>query len=317
MTEKLLIGTVTYDGKDYCLERWADNFKKLALPEGVEVQHCIVDNSADRGHHARITERLEKASTAIYARKPDQSLRSILKESYALLWDMADDSPLFLLESDVMPPPNALRELWKFHLEHPSAGVIACHVGYPKTVGDDGSKDGFYKYMCYRFLREDEQQYEEIEGIDAEKWDNLRPRILKKESPRKESGKWDFRVQNLEGRLWYTGTNEKKAVRAYNKALGDYAMPMKKHRIPVFPPTSNVPPDLEKPQLYEGLHWGCTLIMPGVHRMIEPRFVEEKGDCPDTWFFRDCLFAKVEVWGLPIVCLHQHQPWSQEIVNRL
>jgi len=317
----LLIGTVTYDGKDYTLDKWVENLKKLEIPDGVDAVHQIVDNSLSYDHFKEIRDKTgayseSSTSFTVYQRKPNQSLRYILKESYDVLWALAEDRPLFLLESDVLPPPNALKELWKFHIEHPTAGVIGCHVGYPKTPGDDGSKDGFYKYMCYRFLREDEQKFEEIEGIDAQEWDNIRPRILKKEEARKESEKFEFRVQNLKGRLWYQGFNEHRAIREYNKALGDYEMPMKKHRIPVFPPTTNLAPNLLEPQLVEGLHWGCTLIMPEVHQKIKPRFVEDKGDCPDTWFFRDCL-GSVEVWSLPIVCLHQHQAWSQETVNAL
>jgi hypothetical protein len=321
MTENFLqMGTVTYDGKDYCLKEWAMNVMLIHKPNDITVNQTIVDNSENTDHAVMLSEALGGVEILSKPRKSGMKVRQSLVECYTELFIRAGNAPLFLLEADVMPPPNALRELWNFHTENSDVGVIGCLVGYPRVTGDDGT-EGNYKWMVGRYLKEGEQQYELINALDAELYDRIRPKLQQWTLPRKNSGRAELRVANMEGRIWYQGFSPKKADRALRKAMGEIKMPMKVHKRELYPDNLPVPPNFKEPAQVEALQWCCTLIMPEVHQKIRPRLEgpgeENKNYAPDYYFWKDCIKAGIKVFSVPVVCRHRSQNWPPEIMSNL
>ena len=111
MLPKILILTVTYDGKDYCYKPFADSIKKLSYPKKC-YHHLWVDNSKDNlyakklrkdGHHVHRVGRGNNARESV-ARAQEYGRRYAIKNGYDYV---------FSLESDIMPPQDIIQELLK------------------------------------------------------------------------------------------------------------------------------------------------------------------------------------------------------------
>jgi GT2 family glycosyltransferase len=112
---KVLVGTPTFDGKNYCYEEWIKNVKEFTYPN---YDIFIADNSQSRDNYERIKQ--DKQITAKYV--TDHTNRtSIMKriaDSHNAVRQHALDNGydfLLHLESDVFPPKNAIQELLAFN----------------------------------------------------------------------------------------------------------------------------------------------------------------------------------------------------------
>jgi len=319
--DKILAGTCTFDGKDYCLEKWSRSFKAVVNPATAQVQFLVLDNSEDINHYKTVSKALEGMETdgaVLHVDRLGMCIRELLASSYDYLRERAikDFDYLFTVEADNYPPPEALVEMYDFLKHRPDVGVVACQTGYPEKAGEDGSQNGFYKWMAYRFLEPEEQEYDEIEAMDTEAIDRLRPRIN-----RADNG-WFVVANNAfmmdkrspDGKFYYSGKRENLAIQKFKKAMNEFVEPpMKVHRIPKMPPVLPVEPDLEKPARVEGLHLGCTLIRKSVLKEVPFRWSPEETVNCDQFFFEDCKAKNIEVWSLPIVVRHEHRMWDRSL----
>jgi len=305
--DKIIQGMVTFDGKDYCLEEFAENIKALTVPENVDLSRITVDNSADPAHSTILKHNLD-GEVYWLEREKDASSRKIICDSYNLLLDMLpeDTDFLFTVEADVFPPKGALIMLYKFMKENPKAAVVAALTGYPKKDGDDGLTHGFHKMMVYRFLKDEEQEYEEIEATDNEAMENQKLRILQDK----------FGMQYLvkgEDKIVAKCKNPKTMEKLYKKHLKRVKIITNTVRIPKHPPVLPMDVDYENPARVEGLHLGCTLIRKKILDFFKFRYEEDKDWHSDTFWFQDLMKAGLEVYSYPIVVGHQHLPWGKDV----
>lgn len=105
---KILVGCPTYEGKDYCLDKWVENVKKIKYPN---FQWCIVDNSKTKRYsnklkrkypgHIYHVERGENSRDGI-ARSSNFLRQKVLKENYDYL---------LMVEIDLFPPKDVIWRL--------------------------------------------------------------------------------------------------------------------------------------------------------------------------------------------------------------
>jgi len=106
---KILIFTVTYAGKDYCLKEFLANVSNINYPD---VRHIFIDNSPNLNYVHKLrrlgltayhTERGNNSREAI-ARSQNFARRIMLRDGYDYM---------FSLESDIMCPPTIIQDLLK------------------------------------------------------------------------------------------------------------------------------------------------------------------------------------------------------------
>jgi hypothetical protein len=227
-----------------------------------------------------------------------------------------DFTHLLSIEADEFPPPYALAAMLDI-----AKPVVACHTGYPRKEDDDGSK-GFRKWMCYRFLRPDEQEFEQIEVVDNEKLDMTQPHLWTREP--QEAGKHlMYCVATKEyadtggkrGTCKYSGPDGPLAQSIFRDWFNSFDPPMKMHQEPLYPPVIPLEPNLVTPERVEALHLGCTLIERSVLERVKFRWDPEDPDTPDKFFFQDCLAEGIEVWPCPIVVPHKPREWGAAVLR--
>jgi GT2 family glycosyltransferase len=101
---KILIGIVTYDGKDYCFPKFARFLRTITFPD---IDIVFVDNSRDKEHVHVIK---KEGFNVIWHRRgnTEQEIMANCNEwlrEYAILHGF---SHLLNLESDIFPPPDFL-----------------------------------------------------------------------------------------------------------------------------------------------------------------------------------------------------------------
>lgn len=109
---KVLIFTITYSGKDYCLDEFVENCKKFTYKNK---EHIFIDNSDDGGEYTKkLKERLEPLGIKVYHVERGNTSREALARSqnYARkLFLEGDYNYLLSLESDIFPKPNIIDAL--------------------------------------------------------------------------------------------------------------------------------------------------------------------------------------------------------------
>ena len=127
---KVLIGTPTYAGKNYCLTEFIEGLWLLNT-DGFDVRVLIVDNTDDGGKNAKHIEELSgftvhhlDCSKAKYVNQRLEWSHNYLRE--AALKMNADY--LFHVESDLVLPPNALHILYATN-EQVVSGCYALNTG--------------------------------------------------------------------------------------------------------------------------------------------------------------------------------------------
>lgn len=120
---KVLIGTPTYEGKEYCREKFVENIKKINYPN---FHWVIVDNT----QKPRYFHKLRRLYPRNVARVPrgNNSRDALANASNYLRKKVIEEGYdyLLMIESDLFPPPNVI---WKL-LSHGKSVV-----GFPYEIG--------------------------------------------------------------------------------------------------------------------------------------------------------------------------------------
>jgi len=144
MLPKVLIFTITYSGKDYCLDAFIENAKKFTYPNK---HHIIIDNSDDGGvYYKKLKEKLEPQGFEVFRTERGNSSREALARSqnFARKIALEEKYPyIFSLESDIIPKPNVIEALMVHSLDmvcglymigDPKGGIrIPCVTLYQKN----------------------------------------------------------------------------------------------------------------------------------------------------------------------------------------
>lgn len=109
---KVLVFTVTYAGKDYCLDEWLGYVKKLSYPNK---RHIIIDNSNDNlVYYNKLKEKLTPLGIEVYHIERGNNSREAIARGQNFARKIALEEGydyLFSLESDIMCPPNIIESL--------------------------------------------------------------------------------------------------------------------------------------------------------------------------------------------------------------
>lgn len=105
---RILIGTPTYEGKEYCREQFVEHLKNIDYPN---FQWCIVDNSKSTRYYSKLNrlypghiKRVPRGNNSrdALANASNYLRQKVLTEGYDYL---------FMLESDVFPPKDVIWRL--------------------------------------------------------------------------------------------------------------------------------------------------------------------------------------------------------------
>jgi glycosyltransferase involved in cell wall biosynthesis len=109
---KVLVFTVTYEGKDYCLNDFIENIQKFTYKN---FEHIFVDNTNDNGEYtAKLKAKLEPLGVTVYHVERGANSREALARSQNFARDIflkGDYDYLMSLESDIFPRPNVIDTL--------------------------------------------------------------------------------------------------------------------------------------------------------------------------------------------------------------
>lgn len=104
---KVLMFTVTYEGKDYCFEEFLENAKQINYPN---VRHVWFDNSKGDGYFNK----LKGLGLEVYKVERGNNSREALARGQEMARRIAKDEGydyLFSLESDLFPPKDIIQGL--------------------------------------------------------------------------------------------------------------------------------------------------------------------------------------------------------------
>lgn len=107
MIPKVLIFTVIYDQKDYCLQEFLRHSKKISYPNK---RHIFIDNSTGQDYYIK----LKRLGLDAFHIERGNNSREALARSQNLARQMAEKQRydyLFSLESDIMVPENIIQRL--------------------------------------------------------------------------------------------------------------------------------------------------------------------------------------------------------------
>ena len=109
---KVLIFTITYEGKDYCLDDFMANTQKFLYKNR---DHIFIDNSNDGGKYAeKLKQKLEPLGIKVYHVERGNSSREALARSQNFarsIFLKGDWDYLLSLESDILPKINIIDRL--------------------------------------------------------------------------------------------------------------------------------------------------------------------------------------------------------------
>jgi hypothetical protein len=103
----VLVFTITYAGKDYCLDKFLENAKKLTYPNK---RHIFIDNNPDLTYF----DKLRSLGLEVYHTERGANSREALARSQNLARKIAVEQGfdyMFSLESDILPPINVIEQL--------------------------------------------------------------------------------------------------------------------------------------------------------------------------------------------------------------
>jgi len=108
----ILLGTMTYKGKDYILDRWMKRINKLIIPDNTLVDFLVIDNTDDDGEYASFINK--NYNIKVLRSKRYDDTRTTIATARNMLRDKVIECNydyLFMLEIDVIPPIDILTEL--------------------------------------------------------------------------------------------------------------------------------------------------------------------------------------------------------------
>ncbi len=109
---KILLGTPTFEGKEYCLDLWIKTIKEIKKTTSCDI--LLVDNSKGN-YYKNLLEKKYKIKTLKSKQYKEKPLKT-LKESREKLFDYAIKNNydyLFSIEQDIFPPKEILKYLLK------------------------------------------------------------------------------------------------------------------------------------------------------------------------------------------------------------
>ena len=131
--KRCLIGSLTYDKKEYILDRWVERVLELKIPRDFEIEILIVDNTNDNGEYAQsirdryglnvIHEKYLEETNANIANSRNRLRKYVLENNFDYL---------FMLEIDVIPQIDTLYELNKHNVPVVSSYYYVCQGGHFK-----------------------------------------------------------------------------------------------------------------------------------------------------------------------------------------
>ncbi len=109
---KVLVGIVTYEGKDYCWDLFFNNLLNLEYPN---LEFLIVDNSSSSKYYKELSKRVKKYENFSVARV-DRGISSREAQANSLNYIrdyfLANDFDYFMsIESDLIPPVDIVQRL--------------------------------------------------------------------------------------------------------------------------------------------------------------------------------------------------------------
>lgn len=137
---KVLLVSVTYDGKDYCFSDFYAQIKKLTYP-GLSILFC--DNSLESHYYNKLNN-IKGNVSAIRVNPKGKTIAQALAESYEACRQYAmrcNFDYIFLLESDEFVPHYSVIEQLMDHGKPVCSGIYP--IGYGK-----GSHFLLQKYIC-------------------------------------------------------------------------------------------------------------------------------------------------------------------------
>jgi GT2 family glycosyltransferase len=112
---RVLVGTPTFDGKNYCYDDWIENVKSLTYPN---YDIFIADNSLTRDNSEKLKEDSDIIVEYVTNHTNRKSVMKRIADSHNAVRQYALDGGydfLLHLESDVFPPKNVIQELLSFN----------------------------------------------------------------------------------------------------------------------------------------------------------------------------------------------------------
>lgn len=132
MNNKVLLGILTYEGKDYVWDKFWHNIQRLTYPN---LDIVIVDNGKDKSYYSKLKRRTKHLSNVtVYHVKRAETSRESMAISLNKLRShflKGDYSHLMMIESDLVPPVDIIERL----MSH-NEGV----VGSVYLIGHDDVK---------------------------------------------------------------------------------------------------------------------------------------------------------------------------------
>ncbi len=114
MHPKVLIFTAIYEAKDYCLDAFLENAKKLTY---TNYEHIIVDNSSTDKYYLELKERLKDTNIKVFHVERGNNTREALTraQNFGRRYTLENGFKyMFSLESDIFPPKDAIENLIRY-----------------------------------------------------------------------------------------------------------------------------------------------------------------------------------------------------------
>lgn len=149
----VLIFTITYSGKDYCLDEFIKHCDAIKYPN---TRHIIIDNTDDKGvYFQKLKAKFRHTDYEVFRTERGNNSREALSRSQNFARRIAkvdDFDYMFSLESDIMCPPNIIGDLMAhakpvvtglYHIGDRAKGIrVPCITlkEFNKTIGAFGTR---------------------------------------------------------------------------------------------------------------------------------------------------------------------------------
>lgn len=130
---KVLVGVVTYEGKDYIFNQFIENILNFSYPNFDVV---IVDNSRGKKYYRHLTKKLKRTNVQVHHVKRGLTSREAQANSLNLIRDLLLEGEydyFMSIESDLIPPRDIIERL----LTHktPSVGCLY-NIGFSNSESE-------------------------------------------------------------------------------------------------------------------------------------------------------------------------------------
>lgn len=150
---KVLVGTPTYEGKDYCLDAFVQNIRKINYPNW---NYCIVDNSRKKNYYHKLQRKYP--GRVVHVNRGENSRSALANSSNYLRKKALDEGYdyLLMLEVDLFPPKDVIQRLMRHNKKV---------IGHPYFTGM-----GDKKRPCIFVVDKQSEQMWGSKWLEAEEW---------------------------------------------------------------------------------------------------------------------------------------------------